>query len=181
MQTKTEEFTRVKQCQQLEPIAILGGNFTGAQRNWTKYEKKVYEMVKTSGKMGYVFWRPQPVHSFTDHRKFLYVLALSELRPNSPRNVLWKVHRWSIHFSRFEFFINRIDGTKNIFADMLTRWSMSCRKTTTWRVAALYGDIIPEYGNIKSVTIHEIVDEQHKHKPPDGIEKGEHGAYMGGA
>lgn len=120
-QTKTEQLQQWVTKQQHEPQAFRGGNFTGAQKNSTIYEKEAYTIVQTFERMDYLFWGAQLVHVSTDQQNLLYVFAPLALCPNSPRHVLSKVHRWAIHLSRFEFVIDYIEGANNVFADVLTR------------------------------------------------------------
>lgn len=179
-QTKEQQLNKKVGEQQHEPMAFLGGRFTGAQKNWTTYEKEAYAIVQTFDRLDYLFWGTTRTHIFTDHKNLLYVFAPLALRPNSPRHVLSKVHRWAIHLSRFEFFINHIEGSNNIFADILTRWSKGYRTTTakTSMVAALYKDIAPTSEDLTAVWINEIKLHQARHHSPaeteiddDGIHK----------
>lgn len=179
-QTKIEQLQRKMSEQEHEPLAFLGGKFTGSQKNWTTYEKEAYAIVQTFERLDYLFWGAHPVHVFTDHRNLLYVFAPIALRPNSPRHVLSKVHRWAIHLSRFEFVIDHIEGANNVFADILTRWSKGYRNTRaqqTNTIAALYKDIVPTASAIKQVNVGDILEEQTKYKPTEVLEKDENGLY----
>lgn len=127
------------------PLAFLGGQFAGAQRNWTTYEKEAFAIVKVFDKLDYVLLGVENVHIFTDHRNLLFVFAPLALRPSSPRYVLSKVHRWAIHLSRFDFDIEHIEGSKNVFADLLTRWAKGNRQgqIASGNVMALYSSLVP--------------------------------------
>lgn len=179
-QTSEEQLSINVKEQKHEPMALLGRRFAGVQRNWTTYEKEAYAIVQTFDRMDYLFWGPQPVHVFTDHRNLLYVFAPFALRPNSPRRVLSKVHRWAIHLSRFEFFIEHIDGTNNVFADILTRLSKRYRNVLAQRVAVLYTDIVPSSSTIKAVTLTEIINEQQQQEIPKNLRRDNEGIYRKG-
>lgn len=151
--------------QEHKQLAFSGETFTGAQKNWTTYEKTLYAIVKTSQRMVYLFWGPQRVDVFTDHQKLLSNSATPDLRPSLPRHVLTNVHRWAIHLSRFEFLINHISGANNIFANTLTRWSKRYRNTRAQRtevVAALSRKIVPAARDIDLVATEDTLKEQDK-------------------
>lgn len=67
------------------------------------------------------------VRIFTDHRNLLFVYAPAAFDVNIGRHVISKVQRWAIFLSRFKFSIEHIDGIKNTFADILTRWTKGYR------------------------------------------------------
>lgn len=141
--------------------------FTGAQRNRTTYKKDAYVIVQTFDSMGCLFWGARPVHIFIDHRNLLFAFTPTASRLNSPRRVLSKVYRWAIHLSRFKFFIDHIEVSKNVIPDILARWGKGSRKTSAKIVAALYSDVVPTSKETNIVTIEKIVGEQKntKHLP----------------
>lgn len=149
-QIPPEQLGREPVQQEHQPLAFIGGQFSGAQLNWTTYEKEAYAIVKVFDKMDYALWGTANVHVFTDHRNLLFVFAPLALRPSAPRYVLSKVHRWAIHLSRFDFNIEHIEGSKNVFADLLTRWSKGHRQgqIATGNVMALYKALVPPRATI---------------------------------
>lgn len=178
-QTNEEHLGKPIEQQPHEPLAFLGSKFNKAQKNWTTYEKEAYAVVQTFDRLDYLFWGSGQNHVFTNHKNLLYVFAPLALRPSSPRHVLSKVHRWAIHLSRFEFFINHIEGASNVFADILTRWSKGYRVTSaqTDMIAALYKDIIPSSTDTPAVLMTDIKLEQAKYRPPDSVSKEDDGVY----
>lgn len=80
-----------------------------------------YDTAKVFDRMDYVFWELHPVHIFADHRNLPYVCAPMALHPNSPLHVLSRVHYWTVRLSSFYLVIEYIAGTKQLFADLLTR------------------------------------------------------------
>lgn len=147
---------------------FLGGTFDGAQRNCTIYERKAYDVVQTFYWLDYLFWSANLTHVCTDHKNLLYVFAPLVLRPNFLKHVLSKLHWWAIHLSRFEFFINRIEGKTNVLTDILTRWSKGYSSTSapTNLIAALCHDIIPTLLDTEPLSVTEIKREQEKYTPP---------------
>lgn len=110
----------------------------------------------------------KPVHVLTDHRNLIHIFVPLPLRPNLLRYVLLKVHRLAIHLSRFEFEIDRICETKNVFADILTYWAEGYRKRMaqgSGSIAALYESFIPTTEDTKQVTTEDVKTEQEKYKP----------------
>lgn len=73
-------------------------------------------------RLDYLFLGKNQAHVFKGHKNLLYVFSPLALRPSSLRQVLSKVFRWAIHLSRFQFSINHIEGSKNVFSDILMRW-----------------------------------------------------------
>lgn len=120
------------------------------------------------------------MHVCTDHRNLAYEFAPLAFRPNSPRDVLSKVHRWAVHLSRFEFFINHIEGANNVSADMLTRWSKKYRAASAHRLAALYTDTVPSAHEVDTIAVEKIINEQQKHQCPAGMKKNDDGVYKKG-
>lgn len=72
--------------------------------------------------MDQVLWEPDRVRRFTGHENLIYVFDPLALCQKSPRYGLAKLHRWAIFWSRFDFVMKQIDGSKNIFEDLARRW-----------------------------------------------------------
>lgn len=102
----------------------------------------------------------------------LYVLVPLALRPKTPRYVLGKVHRWTIHLSRFDFEIQHIQAVKTVFADSLTRWSKGhrVRIAACGNVIFLYHWIVPSSMGLKDITKNELSDTQRKYNPPNNAD-----------
>lgn len=58
-----------------EPLAFLGGQFNGSQKNLTNFEKEAYAIVEIFDRMDYLLSGGQPVHIFTDHGTLFYVFG----------------------------------------------------------------------------------------------------------
>lgn len=140
------------------PDGLSSGKPNGAQKNWTTCEKKACAIVQISDSFDYLFWGATETHVFTDHTNPFHVFAPSPLRPKSPRHVPSSVHRWPIDLSKFDYFINLIEESKNTFADILTKWCKgyptSAAKSNT--VAALYRDIVPGAEDIDHSRLQEV-------------------------
>lgn len=139
-QTDPSQLALPVEKQAHEPLAFLGSAFKDAQLNWSTFEQEGYAIFQTFDKVDYLFLNEQPVHVFTDHRNLLFVFAPLAMEPTLGRHVVTKVQRWALFLSRFENAIEHIDGSKNVFADILTRWTKGYRnvnKLGTPRICSL--------------------------------------------
>lgn len=95
------------------------------------------------------------MHFFTDGKNLSYMFASLANGPDSPKSLLFKVYRWAINLSRFEFFIKHIEGSNYISADILIRWFKSYRSKTAKSsvMAALYKYITPATEEIVSILV----------------------------
>lgn len=83
-----------------------------------------------------------------------------------------------MHLFRFEFFMDHIEGSNNVFADILTRWSEGYRNTRTQKtemIAAVYSDIVPAANVLELVKMEDIIGKHKKYVVPDGLEKDDEG------
>lgn len=100
--------------------------------------------------MDEVFWGPNSVRIYKDYRNLLYIFAPTALRPEAPKYVLNKVHRWTIHMSQFDFIIEHVQDVKNVFADLLKRSSRKHKSMEAIyeNISALYQSIDPSEGEV---------------------------------
>ncbi|CAN8072128.1 unnamed protein product [Agarophyton chilense] len=102
MQADPPTLLRTLAEQQHKPLAFLGGNFKGAQCNWSTYEQEGYAIVKTFDKLDYRLLDEHPVHLFLDHRNLLFVFSPYAMQPSLGQHIVAKVQRWAVFLSRFE-------------------------------------------------------------------------------
>lgn len=147
IQVDPAELNKATSEQNHEPLAFLGGEFTGSSRHWTTYEKEGFAIFNVFQRLDYMMLGNQKVHIFIDHRNLLFVYAPPTLDPNLGRHVVSKVQRWAMYLSRFEYMIDHIEGSKNIFADILNRWTKGYRSedVETTQICTLIdvGQIVP--------------------------------------
>lgn len=140
-QTPIEDLKKPKDDQVHEPLAFLGCEFQGSAKNWTTFEKEGFAIFQVFEKLNYLMMSEQPVHVFTDHRNLHFVFAPLVMLPNAGNHVVSKVQRWAMFLSRFSFSIEHIEGHRNVFADILTRWGRGYRTErepiTTAKVCSL--------------------------------------------
>ena len=113
--------------QRHQPLGFVGGELTKAEVNWGTFEKEGCAIFKTFEKLEYLLLGEQPVHVFTDHRNLLYVFAPCALVRTSAHHVVSKFQRCAMYLSRFDYVIEHIDRTANVFAHLLTRWGTAYR------------------------------------------------------
>lgn len=150
-----------------EPLAFIGSAFTGAERNWSTYEKEGFAIFKVFERLDYLLLGEQPVHVFTDHRNLLYVFCPSAFDSTVGKHIVSKVQRWAMLLSRFQFVIEHIEGELNIFADILTRWTRGYRQeqVKTGNVCSLVRDIVPNIDEISLPSLEKIRESQEKYLP----------------
>lgn len=119
---------------------FLGDPLNITPRNWAPYEE-AYAMLKVFEKMEHVLEGLNPAKVFLDHQSLIYLFASFGLRLTCPKYVHWKVPRWAIFLSLFDFVTEHIDRSKNMFANPLTRWSQGYRSTKD-----MYGTVLALFG-----------------------------------
>lgn len=164
-QTEKNQLSKAIEQQKHDPLAFWGGRFNKSQRYWTTFEKKTYVMVQTFDRLNCLFCEAKHTHVFTDHKNLFYLFATLALRLNSARHILFEVHRWAMHLSIFEFFIDHIERADNVFVDIVTLWSKGYGLTTTQTnmIAALNDNIIPTSTDMDVTSITGIKREQANH------------------
>lgn len=121
-QVDPAELRKPVEKQQHEPLAFLGAAFKGAELNWSTFEQEGFAIYQAFKRLDYLFYSDKPTHVFTDHRNLLFVFSPLVLEPALGRHVVNKVQRWALYLSQFPYVIEHIEGNRNIFADILTRW-----------------------------------------------------------
>ncbi len=87
------------------------------------FEKEAFAIYQAFKKLDYLFYDDAPAHVFTDHRNFTLCLCpLVVVVPGLRRHTVGKVLRWALSLSKVPYVIEHIEGERNVFADILTRW-----------------------------------------------------------
>lgn len=128
--TQTDEYQLNLQIEEQanEPMAFVGRTFNETAERWTTFDKEGIAIFRTFEKLDYLHMGGQIVRVFTGHLYLLFIFAPLFLIPPLGRHVVSKVQRWALYLSRFEHTIKHIDGVKNVFADILTRWLKGYRR-----------------------------------------------------
>lgn len=108
--------------QKHEPLAFLGGSFTGAQEHWSTYEREAFAILESIRKLDFMFACDESTIIFTDHRNLLFVFHPTAIESTLGRHKVLKVLRWALYLSTFTYRIEHIPGSENVMADIMTRW-----------------------------------------------------------
>ncbi|KAJ8575672.1 hypothetical protein ON010_g3544 [Phytophthora cinnamomi] len=101
-------------------LTCLSGTFHGSQLNWTIIEKGAYPVVVTCDKLDYLLLRARPFRLFCDHRHVIHVFAP---QTSIKKHICGKLLRWALKLMTYRYSIEHVDGTANVWADMLSRWA----------------------------------------------------------
>lgn len=98
----------------------ISGTFYGSQINWSVIEKEAFPIATACDKLDYLLFRSKPFRLYCDHRNLIHVFA-----PNRtiPKHIRGKLLRWALKISNCNYIIEHIDGTNNVWADMVSRWA----------------------------------------------------------
>jgi hypothetical protein len=95
------------------PISFLSKALSGAQLNWSTYDKEAYAIYYAILKLQYLL-RDIKFTVRTDHKNLVYI----------GEGGTQKVFRWREFLSMFNFDVEHIEGIKNIVADGFSRLSL---------------------------------------------------------
>ncbi|GMF20424.1 unnamed protein product [Phytophthora fragariaefolia] len=111
--------------QEHELLVCMGGTFMGAQHNWSVIKKEAYPIVTASDKLSYLLMRPKGFRMYCDHRNLIDSFAPAQ---EIKKHMRGKLLRWSMKLMEYRFSIEHIDGVKNVWADMISRWA-GCQRS----------------------------------------------------
>ena len=168
-QTTPQDLERPLEEQRHEPLAFLGSQFKGAELGWSTFEKEGFAIFQTFNTLDYILMSSKPTHVYTDHRNLLFVFAPLALEPALGRHIVSKIQRWALFLSRFPYVIEHIEGTSNVFADILTRWTKGYRKErnalrTVYSLIESSSQIIPAADEFKWPKLNAMRRSQKKSK-----------------
>lgn len=111
--------------QRHELLACLSHAFRGAQLRWAMVDKEAYAIVETCVRLEYMLLRPGGFTLYTDHRNLTYIFDPHKACPGIQRHTAAKVQRWALTLAAFEYEVEFVQGPKNLWADLLSRWGAS--------------------------------------------------------
>ncbi|KAG3095526.1 hypothetical protein PI124_g16067 [Phytophthora idaei] len=111
-----------------ELLICKGGTFHGAQLHWSVIEKEAYPIGLSCDDLDYLLMRPGGFQIYCDHRNLIHLFAPGAVLR---KHVRGKLLRWSIKLMAHEYAIIHIDGTSNLWADMISRWGGSATSDVT--------------------------------------------------
>jgi hypothetical protein len=109
-----------KQRHQL--LAFLSHAFKGCQLRWAIIEKEAYALVTTCVRLDYLLIRQGGFRLYTDHRNLQFIFSKSATETSLHKHTAAKLQRWSLLLMAYEYEIIYIEGERNVWADLLSRW-----------------------------------------------------------
>eukprot|EP00924_Labyrinthula_sp_SR-Ha-C_P006975 snap_masked-scaffold_8-processed-gene-5.45-mRNA-1 protein AED:1.00 eAED:1.00 QI:0/-1/0/0/-1/1/1/0/212 len=80
----------------------------------------MYPMVACTARIDYlILGHPTPCNYFTDHKNLIYILLPGAADKRSYVDML---HRWSLRLQKLNIAVRHIEGTRNVFVGVLSRW-----------------------------------------------------------
>jgi hypothetical protein len=101
----------------LQVCGYMSAKLSGAELNWTTHEKEMFALVRALEHWSMHFVQVQhPITVFTDNIAMLYML-----KGDPHQHINGRMARWMNVLMRFKLNPQRIEGTKNVQADALSR------------------------------------------------------------
>lgn len=111
-------------AQDHEPLAFHSGRFSGAQVSWSTIEKEAFAVLATTERSHWLASTPAGFDLYTDHNNLVFIFDPCAVVPNINQATIRKVLRWAVRLSSYNYVCFHIKGEENIWADLLTRWSI---------------------------------------------------------
>ena len=118
---RSEWATKPLQEQKHEPLAFLSGTFTGSHYYWPMIIKEGYPIVHAMDRLRQYLSLKEFV-LYTDHRNLVYLFNHLPKENDVKKNVSHMIQRWHVKLLSFNYVIEHIPGTVNIWADILSRF-----------------------------------------------------------
>ena len=123
----------INQCH--KPLMFFSGRFDTSQIKWHVSQKELYPILLISRRIDFlIYGHSLPTNVFTDHRNLLFILHPSW---SPSRSHVDRLHRWNLRFQEMNLKFIHIQGIKNTFADLLSRWGNEHSNTNTDAVFSL--------------------------------------------
>lgn len=110
--------------QRHSPISFLSGKFDATQLGWSTLEKEAFAVMNTLDKMHWVVCTTEGFDLYTDHNNLIFLFDPLAVVPDLSQTSLRKVLRWAVKLSIYSYTCYHIKGEENVWADLLTRWSV---------------------------------------------------------
>ncbi|OWZ14978.1 hypothetical protein PHMEG_00011461 [Phytophthora megakarya] len=95
--------------------------FDNTERHWSIIEGKPYPIIWDARQLDYLLARPSEFLMFCDHKNLITVFSPTH---EVKRHVRTKLQRWVLSLTELEYCIKHIDGTANVWGDLLLRWGL---------------------------------------------------------
>eukprot|EP00924_Labyrinthula_sp_SR-Ha-C_P006998 augustus_masked-scaffold_8-processed-gene-6.62-mRNA-1 protein AED:0.40 eAED:0.40 QI:0/-1/0/1/-1/1/1/0/1501 len=102
------------------PIMFFSGKFGDSQVKWHISSKELYPLLVIGERLDYmILGHPKPTNFYTDHKNLVYILDPQQA---DNRSYADRLHRWGLRLQRYNVLVHHIEGERNVFADLLSRW-----------------------------------------------------------
>jgi RNase H-like domain found in reverse transcriptase len=110
--------------QDRQPLAILSGEFKGAQLRWTVPEKEGFAIVDTVTKVNYLLLSHDEFSILSGHLNLTYIYNPLPADPTLARQVVHKLQPWELKMSVFSYCMEHVVRKLNYWTDLMTRWGV---------------------------------------------------------
>ena len=109
--------------QRHEPLAFYGKRWTKAEQAWKIIEQEAAAIVFGLVRGAYLLQAgEEPFELYTDHRNLVYIFNNKDLQKHKQQ----KLERWALFMQSYHYnILQHIDGERNVWADLLTRWGVA--------------------------------------------------------
>jgi hypothetical protein len=114
-----------------EPLAFLSGVFRGAQVRWGIPDKEGFAIKESCTKLCHLLVREKGFVIFTDHRNLQYIFNPTGFASSVPKPTADRLERWAVLLRCYDYRIHHIEGERNVWADLLSRWGAPGNKMAT--------------------------------------------------
>ena len=104
----------------VRPVAFASGAFRGAVLHYTMSEKEALSIVEGCKRFEPTLLRNEGFHVITDHLNLLGLFQ-KQLASDTSHVLASRLARWSMYLSRYNMFIEHVEGENNLAADYLSR------------------------------------------------------------
>jgi hypothetical protein len=123
-QIPEEDANKNFEDQRHEIMFISSGPFRGSQLRWSIIEKETWPILQALEKARHLLMF-RKFRIFTDHKNLVYILSPHIRESEYKKQLAEKLERWSLKLRAFTYDIEHIDGERNLWADLLSRWGAS--------------------------------------------------------
>ena len=104
-----------------EPLAFMSGSFSGSHLNWPMIIKEGYPIVVALDRLRQYLSLKEFV-LYTDHRNLVFLFNHLPRANDVKKNVCQMIQRWHVRLMGFNYTIEHIAGSENVWADILSRY-----------------------------------------------------------
>ena len=120
-QTPKEQASLAIELRDHEALGFCSGTFKKNQLSWSTFDQEAWGLVATVEYFSpFLSNGKQKFTIHTDHKNLIYIFCVDKF--TDKRQTRDRVTRWSLMLQRYNFAIHHIQGSLNLFADILSRW-----------------------------------------------------------